>query len=76
VDGLVVGRHDVWVVVGDDEDEDVVSLLLAEESAGSPVPLRLCRAVRPDGTVVLGPCDPRQDRLLSRLLEDEVSGSA
>ncbi len=66
VDALLIGKQDVWSVVGRLEEDDS-DLFTDGGDPQSTVPLRLCRAVL-DGAVVLGDADPEQDLLLSELL--------
>jgi len=61
LDALVVDGHEAWGLLARDV-EDLADLLDLE---GDPAPLRVCRAVRGDGTLVLGTADPRRDPLLS-----------
>lgn len=61
LDALVVDGHDALGLLARSVD-DLVDLLDLESD---PSPLRICRAVRTDGTVVLGHADPGRDPLLS-----------
>ena len=73
IDGLVVGSAEIWLVVTGG-DEDALGLLLGHGGQDSEPPLRVCREVREDGTVVIGDPDPAQDQLLSVLLRGNRCG--
>ena len=66
VDALLIGRKDVWGVVGRLEEDDS-DLFTDGGDPRAAAPLRLCRAVL-DDAVVLGDADPEQDLLLSELM--------
>lgn len=61
LDAIVVDGRDAWALLARDI-EDLIDLL---DLDADPAPLRLCRGVRPDGTVLLGSADPDRDPLLS-----------
>ena len=61
LDALVVDGHDALGLLARSVD-DLVDLL---DLDADPSPLRICREIRPDGTVVLGHADPGRDPLLS-----------
>ena len=75
LDGLVVNRREVWVLVGR-EDDDPVDLLLGIDGESSGCPLRVCREVLDDGRLLIGDPDPDQDQLLSELLRREDCGNS
>jgi len=70
IDGLVLNRDEVWLVLGRDGD-DARDLLGSPEDDGVDGPLRVCRAIVGGGRVVIGAADPLRDRLLSEMLMDE-----
>ena len=61
LDGLIADGREVWLLVGR-EPAELASLLAAEGG------LTLCRAVLPDGTLLLGRASAERDPLLSDLL--------
>jgi hypothetical protein len=75
VDGLMVGRREVWVVVAR-PGQDPIDLLWSENSYADTLVPRVCRAVLDGGVLVIGDADPEDDPLLSELLHGEDSGSA
>ena len=60
LDGWIAGGREVWVVVARSRT-DLTDLLAAGE-------VRICRAVRPDGVLVLGHATHEQDPLISTVL--------
>ncbi len=64
VDGVLAGRGDVWIVVAR-PGEDPASFLREPEPGGRGA--RICRAVLPDGTLVMAESDPESDPLLSEM---------
>ena len=67
VDVLLVGGHESWSVIarpGDDHSDLFTDGGDPERTA----PLLLCRAVGPDGVVVIGAAEPGHDLMLSDLL--------
>jgi len=58
VDGLLLDNGEIWVVVARNE-EDLDGWL------DDGLPLKLCRAVLDDDTLLLGESDPDRDSLLS-----------
>ena len=56
-DGWVAGRPDCWLLVPRSED-DLDDWLYSEASATEVAPLRVCRELCADGTVVLSETDP------------------
>ena len=75
VDGLVVNSQEVWVLVAA-EGEDAVGLLLGEDHDPSEPPLRLCRGILDDGSILIGEADLQQDQLLSDMLRGDEHGNA
>jgi hypothetical protein len=61
LDGLIADGREVWLLVGREPGE-LASLLVGGEG------LTLCRAVLPDGTLLLGRASADRDPLLSDLL--------
>jgi hypothetical protein len=70
VDALVVGGHEVWVVVARPGDDPAEMLWAGDDG------LRVCRAILDHDMVLLGPADPESDPLLSELLRGEDDGPA
>jgi hypothetical protein len=75
VDVLLVGGQESWSVIarpGDDHSDLFTDGGDPEQTA----PLLMCRAVLPDGSVVIGATEPGYDLMLSELLlwdcHDEV----
>ncbi len=67
VDVLLVGGQESWSVIarpGDDHSD----LFTDGGDPERTVPLLLCRAVGPDGVVVIGVAEPGYDLMLSELL--------
>ncbi len=67
VDVLLVGGQESWSVLarpGDDHSD----LFTDGGDPERTVPLLLCRAVGPDGVVVIGVAEPGYDLMLSELL--------
>ncbi len=75
VDGLVLDRQEVWVLLGS-LDEDPVEWLLGDLEIDSDVPFRICRAVLDDGMLLIDDADPDHDQLLSQLLRRQDGGFA
>lgn len=67
VDGLLVGGQEMWSVVArpDGNDADLFSNVDADRVGA---PFRFCRAVLPDGSLVIGKAHPNQDLWLSELM--------
>jgi len=74
VDGLLVNRAEVWVVVAR-RDDDPFELLLGAGGESDP-PLKVCRGVIDGDTLVIGDADPDQDHFLSDLMETDTCGHA
>ncbi len=66
IDGLLVGDQEVWLIVAR-RGEDLSEWLEPPDGESEPAPLRICRAVLGDDTLVMGEPDPEQDALLSEL---------
>jgi len=75
VDDLIKGDAPVWVVVTRD-DPEIDRPFLREEDCESLAPLRICRAVLADGSLVIGTVDPDQDESMSDLLLVDDCGEA
>ncbi|MHC4822085.1 MAG: hypothetical protein ACYTDX_10250 [Planctomycetota bacterium] len=73
VDGLLVASQEVWAVVAR-PGEDTLGLLRGDAEEGFAEPLRICRAVLPDGMLLIGEADPDQDQFLSDLLHGDEWG--
>jgi hypothetical protein len=63
VDGLLLEGGELWVVIAHSEQD----LLGWFEPGSETPPVRMCRALLEDGTVVLGTTDPERDSLLSQM---------
>ena len=61
-DGWVAGRPACWLLVPKDE-ADLDEWLYSEASATEAVPLRVCREICEDGTVVLSETDPGDEAI-------------
>ena len=75
MDDLIRDESPVWVVVTRD-DPEIDRPFLREDDCESLAPLRVCRAVRADGTLVIGSADPAQDESMSELLLVDDCGEA
>jgi hypothetical protein len=76
VDDLEAGNSAVWVVVAHEDDAMTDRPPLCEEACLSLAPLRICRAVRDDGTLLIGDADPDQCERMSDLLLVDHCGEA
>lgn len=77
MDDLQRENDPVWVVVTrDDADLDVDRPPFSEDDCESLAPMRVCRAVLGDGSVVIGTADPEQDEVMSELLLVDHCGEA
>ena len=74
VDGLLVNRAEVWVLVAR-QDDDPFDLLLGA-GGESDAPLKVCRGVVDGGSLMIGDADPDQDHFLSDLLHTDSCGHA
>jgi hypothetical protein len=75
VDDLETGNPSVWVVVTRGTD-GADRPYLREQDCESLAPLRVCRAVRDDGTLLIGDADPEHDAMMSELLLVDDCGEA
>jgi len=77
VDDLQNGNTPIWVVVTrDDADLEIDRPLLTEEDCENVAPMRVCRAVLEDGTVLIGNADEEQHEAMSDLLLVDRCGEA
>ena len=74
VDGLLVNRSEVWVVVAR-RDDDPFDLLLGV-GGESDTPLKICRGVIDGDKLIIGDPDPDQDHFLSDLMQTDSCGHA
>jgi len=70
VDGLLVGRQELWSVIARCNGADADLFSDADASAVG-APFRFCRAVLADGMLVIGRAHPDQDLWLSELMPEE-----
>lgn len=70
IDGLLVGRSEVWAVVAGSSEE--LRDLLTLDGEGAPI--RICRGMLDGERLILGTVDPESDPFLSELLREEPGG--
>lgn len=61
-EGLVDGRPECWLLVPRDE-ADLDEWLISEVTATEVAPLRVCREICEDGSVILSETDPCDDSM-------------